>query len=63
MAESKPCRLSPLYNSLIFDLDWKAESDRQHEETIEAVKETAQEQVPFNIQGVSLERSCIDAGN
>jgi hypothetical protein len=35
-------------------LGWRVESARQHEETIEAVRATAQEQVPFNVQGVSL---------
>lgn len=34
--------------------DWRADSTRQHEETIEAVRSTAQEQVPFNVQGVSV---------
>lgn len=34
--------------------DWRADSLRQHEETIEAVRSTAQEQVPFNVQGVRL---------
>ncbi|KAF7978738.1 hypothetical protein HWV62_44744 [Athelia sp. TMB] len=32
--------------------NWRADSARQHEETIEAVRSTAQEQVPFNVQGV-----------
>ncbi|KII91823.1 hypothetical protein PLICRDRAFT_38680 [Plicaturopsis crispa FD-325 SS-3] len=30
---------------------WRADSMRQHEETINAVRATAQEQVPFNVQG------------
>lgn len=33
--------------------DWRADSARQHEEIIEAVRSTAQEQIPFNLQGVS----------
>jgi hypothetical protein len=33
--------------------DWHADSARQHEETIEADRSTAQEQVPFNVQSVS----------
>lgn len=39
--------------------DWRADSQRQHEETIEAVRSTAQEQVPFNVQGVSGLIYCI----
>lgn len=43
-----------IYGCLIFlHLDWRADSQRQHDETIEAVRSTAQEQVPFNVQGVS----------
>ncbi|EGO01064.1 hypothetical protein SERLA73DRAFT_151625 [Serpula lacrymans var. lacrymans S7.3] len=30
---------------------WRSDSNRQHEETINAVRATAQEQVPFNVQG------------
>ncbi|KAH7904706.1 hypothetical protein BJ138DRAFT_1018746 [Hygrophoropsis aurantiaca] len=30
---------------------WRVDSNRQHEETINAVRATAQEQVPFNVQG------------
>ena len=37
----------------MFLKDRLADSARQHEETIEAVRSTAQEQVPFNVQGVS----------
>lgn len=37
---------------------WRVDSARQHEETIEAVRSTAQEQVPFNVQGVS----CVHYG-
>ncbi|KAI4526514.1 hypothetical protein EV122DRAFT_207464, partial [Schizophyllum commune] len=31
--------------------EFRADADRQHETTIEAVKQMAQEQVPFNVQG------------
>jgi len=34
--------------------DWRNDCERHHKETLEAVKSTAQEQVPFNVQGVSL---------
>ncbi|KAL1728348.1 hypothetical protein EV714DRAFT_285837 [Schizophyllum commune] len=34
----------------LFD-EFRADADRQHETTIEAVKQMAQEQVPFNVQG------------
>jgi hypothetical protein len=39
--------------NLVLHKDWRADSARQHEEIIEAVRSTAREQVPFNIQGVS----------
>jgi hypothetical protein len=32
--------------------EWRNECRKHHEETIEAVKLTAREQVPFNVQGV-----------
>lgn len=31
---------------------WRADSQRQHDDTIEAVRATAREQVDFNVQGV-----------
>ncbi|KAI3615275.1 hypothetical protein WG66_003436 [Moniliophthora roreri] len=31
--------------------DWRADCERHHQETLDAVRETADEQVPFNIQG------------
>ncbi|KAF9224785.1 hypothetical protein BS17DRAFT_731403 [Gyrodon lividus] len=31
--------------------NWRADSNRQHEETISAVRATANEQVPYNVQG------------
>lgn len=33
-------------------LAWRADSNRQHEEIINAIRATANEQVPYNIQGV-----------
>ncbi|KAG1752144.1 hypothetical protein EDB19DRAFT_1094104 [Suillus lakei] len=30
--------------------DWRADSERRHEDTLEAVRATAREQVPFNVQ-------------
>ncbi|KAG2347113.1 hypothetical protein BDR05DRAFT_987725 [Suillus weaverae] len=30
--------------------DWRAEGERRHEDTLEAVRATAREQVPFNVQ-------------
>jgi hypothetical protein len=35
-------------------LGWRADSNRQHEETISAVRATANEQVPYNVQGVRM---------
>lgn len=32
--------------------DFRTDSARQHEDTINAVRATAQEQVPFNVRGV-----------
>ncbi|KAK2460787.1 hypothetical protein APHAL10511_007257 [Amanita phalloides] len=34
-----------------FSESWRADCIRHHEETINAVRQTAQEQVPFNVQG------------
>ena len=34
-------------------LGWLKDSEKQHLETLEAVRSTAQEQVPFNVQSVS----------
>ena len=33
---------------------WRADCERHHQETIDAVKSTANEQVSFNVQGVSI---------
>lgn len=33
--------------------DWRAEGKRRHEDTLEAVRATVREQVPFNVQVVS----------
>ena len=33
---------------------WRADCERHHHETIEAVRSTANEQVSFNVQGVSI---------
>ena len=35
---------------------WRADCERHHQETIEAVRSTANEQVSFNVQGVSISR-------
>lgn len=35
-------------------LGWRADNTRQHEETINAVRATAHEQVPYNVQGVRI---------
>lgn len=35
-------------------LGWRADCQRHHEETITAVRQTANEQVPFNVQGVRV---------
>ena len=34
-------------------LAWRADCEQRKQETIEAVKATANEQVPYNVQGVS----------
>jgi hypothetical protein len=34
--------------------DWRADGERHHQETIQAVKSTTNEQVSFNVQGVSI---------
>lgn len=39
--------------------DWRAEGERRHEDTLEAVRATAREQVPFNVQVVSACEPCI----
>lgn len=33
---------------------WRNECEKHHEETISAVRSTANQQVPFNVQGVGL---------
>ena len=38
----------------MFSESWRADCARHHEETINAVKSTAQEQVPYNVEGVSI---------
>ncbi len=43
-------------------LDWRADSERQHAATIEAVKATAQEMVPYNLTGYLDEFSKALAG-
>ena len=35
-------------------LGWRVDSNRQHQETISAVRATANEQVPYNVQGVRI---------
>jgi hypothetical protein len=35
---------------------WRADCERHHQETIEAVRSTANEQVSFNVQGVSTSK-------
>jgi hypothetical protein len=35
---------------------WRADCERHHHETIEAVRSTANEQVSFNVQGVSISK-------
>ncbi|KLO15565.1 hypothetical protein SCHPADRAFT_824638 [Schizopora paradoxa] len=42
--------------------NWRAESERQHNATIEAVKATAQEMVPYNLTGYLDEFSKALAG-
>lgn len=32
---------------------WRNDSRREHEETLQTVRDTAYEQIPFNVQGVS----------
>jgi hypothetical protein len=40
-------------SGLIFHFTaWRADYTQQHQETIDTVRSTAQEQVPFNVQGV-----------
>ena len=41
-------------------LGWRADSNRQHEETISAVRATANEQVPYNVQGVRTIYFCLE---
>lgn len=53
LSESEWLGLSMIFSAhwTIF-LAWRADSHRQHEETINAVRATANEQVPYNVQGV-----------
>lgn len=34
--------------------DWRNDGERRHQETLATVRATAREQVPFNIQAVSV---------
>lgn len=36
-------------------LAWRADSAQYHQETIDSVRSTANEQVPFNVQGVRID--------
>lgn len=36
---------------ILLSSGWRADCERHHEETISAVRSTAHEQVPFNVQG------------
>ena len=58
LSESKS--LEPLFVPLshIPSAAWRADCERHHEETINSVRSTAQEQVPFNVQGASIILSC-----
>lgn len=40
------------YFFFFFEPGWRADCERHHEETINTVKATANEQIPFNVQGV-----------
>lgn len=37
---------------------WRADCEQRKQETIDAVKATANEQVPYNVQGVSCCLAC-----
>lgn len=43
-----------LFTDSCFFSDWRNEGERRHQETLDAVRATAREQVPFNIQMVSV---------
>ena len=40
---------------------WRNDSARNREETLAAIRETANEQVPYNVQGVSLFYPAVSA--
>jgi hypothetical protein len=43
---------------------WRNDSARNREETLAAIRETANEQVPYNVQGVScysVRRPCVSS--
>lgn len=54
MAESMSCSWagSMMLLTLVHRAAWRADCARQHEETLNAVRSTANVQIPFNIQGV-----------
>jgi hypothetical protein len=58
LSESKSLRSPFLSLSHIPSAAWRADCERHHEETINSVRSTAQEQVPFNVQGVSTFLCC-----
>lgn len=50
----------PVFTSVI---GWRAESMQRHEDTLKAVRATAEEQVHFNVQGVSTMYTTLDASH
>lgn len=46
---------------LVQTIGWRADCEKHHLETIEVVRSTANEQVPFNVQGVCTFISCPSA--
>ena len=55
LPESEWFRLSMMFMLIVGFSGWRADSNQQHDETINAVRTTASasEQVPYNVQGVS----------
>lgn len=57
-SEYRLMRCGRIEIDLLF-IDWLTECARHHQETVDAVRQTANEQVPFNVQGVRLHKFIV----
>ena len=53
LADGEPCGMRGIGARSDCSSGWRADSDRQHQDLLNTVRETAQQQVPFNVGRVS----------